>query len=172
MTKKKRGPNDSFPQLTLLKGGHSTYPNEPSAGILEIFPNPSPGRDYTVRFDCLEFTSVCPVTGQPDFGKIEIRYSPAEVCVESKSLKLYLGSYRNQGSFAEAIVNQILDDLVSVLAPEYVRVKGSFSPRGGIGIDVVAEYPDMPDIVGMGSDIGDLFLDDEDPDDDEDDDLK
>jgi 7-cyano-7-deazaguanine reductase len=131
------------PPLTLLGNQKAKTPGAPDAGILEVFPNPRPGRDYTITFDCLEFTSLCPVTGQPDFATLSIRYIPDQVCVESKSLKLYLGAYRNQGSFSETIVNQILDDLASVLDPMVMTVKAAFSPRGGIGIEVEATYPEV-----------------------------
>ncbi|MCL4150049.1 UNVERIFIED_CONTAM: hypothetical protein GTU68_036997 [Idotea baltica] len=99
---------------------------------LESFPNPSPDRAYEIRFECPEFTCVCPKTGQPDFATIRIRYSPAENCVELKSLKLYLWSYRNEGAFHEAVTNQILDDLVELLQPHSMTVEGDFMVRGGI----------------------------------------
>ncbi len=99
---------------------------------LESFPNPRPDRPYEIRFECPEFTCVCPKTGQPDFATIRIRYTPAETCVELKSLKLYLWSYRDEGAFHEAVTNQILDDLVALLAPRKITVEGDFMVRGGI----------------------------------------
>jgi 7-cyano-7-deazaguanine reductase len=108
---------------------------------LETFPNPKPGRDYVVEFQCPEFTCVCPRTGQPDFAIITIRYVPDRLCVELKSLKLYLWSYRAEGHFHEAVVNRILDDLVSLLVPREMKVEGEFNVRGGIHTTVTAEYP-------------------------------
>ena len=99
---------------------------------LETFPNPNPNRDYEIRFDCPEFTCVCPKTGQPDFATIRIRYTPDEKCVELKSLKLYLWSYRDEGAFHEAITNKILDDLVAATDPRHMTVEGDFYVRGGI----------------------------------------
>lgn len=116
----------------------------PDESKLESFPNPYPGKSYRVTFDCPEFTSMCPVTGQPDFARIKIQYVPKKACIESKSLKLYLGSFRSQGQFAETIVNRILDDVVAAIKPHYIVVKGDFSPRGGIGIEVVAEHGHPP----------------------------
>ncbi|MBI2891744.1 MAG: NADPH-dependent 7-cyano-7-deazaguanine reductase QueF [Nitrospirae bacterium] len=107
---------------------------------LEIFPNPYPRRDYSVRMDCPEFTSVCPKTGQPDFGRIEIEYVPDRACIELKSLKLYLWSYREQGIFYETVTNRILEDLVRACRPRWMRVTGRFNVRGGISTDVVVEY--------------------------------
>lgn len=107
---------------------------------LETFPNPSPERDYEIRFDCPEFTCLCPKTGQPDFATIRIRYVPDERCVELKSLKLYLWSFRDEGAFHEAVTNRILDDLVAALAPRRLTVVGDFWVRGGIHTVVEAEY--------------------------------
>jgi 7-cyano-7-deazaguanine reductase len=107
---------------------------------LETFPNPAPGRDYEINMDCPEFTCVCPRTGQPDFATIRIRYVPATLCVELKSLKLYLWSYRNQGVFHEAVINQILDDLVSACQPKSMTVVGDFNIRGGIHTTITATY--------------------------------
>ncbi len=106
-------------------------PTEPTK-ILETFPNPRPGRDYEISFDCPEFTCLCPRTGQPDFATVRIRYTPDLLCVELKSLKLYLWSFRNEGAFHEAVVNQILDDLVAALQPRRMSVEGDFFVRGGI----------------------------------------
>ncbi|GIW93046.1 MAG: NADPH-dependent 7-cyano-7-deazaguanine reductase [Pirellulaceae bacterium] len=108
--------------------------------ILETFDNRYPGRDYTIRIVCPEFTSVCPKTGQPDFGTLTITYIPAAKCVELKSLKFYLQSYRNEGIFYENVTNQILDDLVAVLQPRWIRLEAAFTPRGGISTTVTAEY--------------------------------
>ena len=108
---------------------------------VETFDNPKPERDYTIRFDCPEFTCLCPLTGQPDFATIRIEYVPDKLCVESKSLKLYLWSFRNQGAFHEAVTNQILDELVSKTKPRKMTVTGEFWVRGGIKTDVVASYP-------------------------------
>jgi len=112
---------------------------EPSK-TLETFPNPRPERDYLIRFDCPEFTCLCPMTGQPDFATIRIEYVPADRCVELKSLKLYLWSYRNEGSFHEAVTNRILDDLVAATRPRRMKVVGDFNVRGGITTSVTAEH--------------------------------
>ncbi len=108
---------------------------------LQTFPNPFPDRAYTIEMDCPEFTSVCPVTVQPDFGSIRIRYVPDQLCIELKSLKLYLGSFRQQGIFYEAVTNQILDDLVAACAPRNMTVVGDFNVRGGISSVVTATHP-------------------------------
>ena len=110
-------------------------------GKLETFPNPSPGRDYTIEIVCAEFTSICPKTGQPDFGTITFAYTPERLCVELKSLKLYLQSFRDRGIFYEAATNQILDDLVAVLQPRRMTVTGAFTARGGISTNVVVQHP-------------------------------
>jgi 7-cyano-7-deazaguanine reductase len=109
--------------------------------ILETFANPRPGRDYEIRFTFGEFTSVCPVTGQPDFATITIVYTPGQKCVEMKSLKLYFFAYRNKGIFYEAVVNTILDDLISVLKPVRMIVSGEFAVRGGTAATVTAKHP-------------------------------
>jgi len=108
---------------------------------LETFPNPTPTRDYEIRFECPEFTCVCPMTGQPDFATIRIAYTPDRLCVELKSLKLYLWSFRNEGAFHEAVTNRILDDLVEALLPRKMEVTGDFLVRGGIHTVVVARHP-------------------------------
>jgi 7-cyano-7-deazaguanine reductase len=115
----------------------STQPSR----TLDTFPNPVPERSYEIRFECPEFTCLCPKTGQPDFATIRIRYTPADLCVELKSLKLYLWSYRDQGTFHEAVTNQILDDLVSAIAPRSMVVEGDFMVRGGIHTVVEVAYP-------------------------------
>ena len=107
---------------------------------LETFPNPNPERDYEIAFEAPEFTCLCPMTGQPDFATIRIRYTPDATCVELKSLKLYLWSFRDEGHFHEAVTNRILDDLVGALAPRRARVEGDFNVRGGIHTVVVAEF--------------------------------
>ena len=107
---------------------------------LETFPNPEPRRDYTIVHTCPEFTSVCPKTGQPDFGTLRISYVPDRACVELKSLKLYLFGFRNQGIFYEAVTNRILDDLVAALEPRSLSVEGCFNARGGISSVVRASY--------------------------------
>jgi 7-cyano-7-deazaguanine reductase len=103
-----------------------------SQAALATFPNPRKQRDYTIHFDCPEFTCLCPITGQPDFATIEIDYTPDELCVELKSLKLYLWSYRDRGAFHEAVTNQICDDLVTAITPRKITVRGKFWVRGGI----------------------------------------
>jgi 7-cyano-7-deazaguanine reductase len=105
---------------------------------LQTFANPNPERDYVIRFDCPEFTCLCPLTGQPDFATIRIAYVPDHRCVELKSLKLYLWSYRNEGAFHEAVTNKILEDLVAALAPRRMTVVGAFQVRGGISTQIVA----------------------------------
>lgn len=107
---------------------------------LELFENPRPGRDYTITIQCPEFTSVCPKTGQPDFGEILIEYIPDEHCIELKSLKFYMQSFRNQGIFYERLTNDILDDLVAACKPRWMRVTSQFTPRGGITTDVRVDY--------------------------------
>jgi len=108
---------------------------------IETFPNPKPERDYAIEIDCPEFTSVCPKTGQPDFGTITIRYVPDRLCLELKSLKLYLVGFRDRGIFYEAAVNAILDDLCAAARPRSMEVQGAFRPRGGITTKVVARMP-------------------------------
>ena len=108
---------------------------------LETFENPHPQRNYVIRFECPEFTCLCPKTGQPDFATIRIRYVPDRLCVELKSLKLYLWSYRDQGTFHEAVTNRILDDLVAATQPREMVVEGDFLVRGGIHTVVEVRYP-------------------------------
>ncbi len=126
--------------LTLLGGGSLPQVEIPSTALLETFVSPAPTRHYEICFSSNEFTSMCPITGQPDYATITIRYTPKDRCIESKALKLYLRSFRNQGVFAESIVNHMLDDLVEVLAPRSITVIGDFTPRGGIGLCVEARY--------------------------------
>ena len=110
------------------------------AKSLETFPNPAPGRDYTIEIVCPEFTSVCPKTGQPDFGTITFTYVPDRLCVELKSLKLYLQRYRNRGIFYEAVTNQLLDDFVAACRPLRCTVVSTWTPRGGITTSVTCSY--------------------------------
>lgn len=107
---------------------------------LETFPNPNPGRDFTIRMSIPEFTCLCPKTGQPDFATLELEYIADKACVELKSLKLYMWSYRDTGAFHEAVTNQILDDLVKATNPRFMRLTADFNVRGGIYTSVVAEY--------------------------------
>ena len=135
------GPKEGADELSLLgRSAGVDYPASPDEARLETFANQYPHRGYHVRFECLEFTSLCPITAQPDFARITIDYVPAERCVESKSLKLYLFSYRNHGGFSEAIVNRILDDFVAACRPASCEVVGEFTARGGISIRVVAAH--------------------------------
>lgn len=115
----------------------STKPSK----TLESFPNPHPKRDYEIQFECPEFTCVCPKTGQPDFATIRISYIPDKLCVELKSLKLYLWSYRDEGAFHEAVTNKILDDLVKAVKPRQMEIEGDFYVRGGIHTVVRINYP-------------------------------
>jgi len=107
---------------------------------VDSFPNPKPDRDYLIRFETHEFTCLCPKTGQPDFATVRVEYVPDRICVELKSWKLYLWSYRDEGAFHEAVINRILDDLVAAVHPRRARVEGDFNIRGGIHTTVVAEY--------------------------------
>jgi 7-cyano-7-deazaguanine reductase len=111
---------------------------------LETFPNPSPERDYEIAFEAPEFTCVCPMTGQPDFATIRIRYTPDAKCVELKSLKLYLWSYRDEGGFHEDVANRIMDDFVAAAGPRWVEVIGDFNVRGGIKSEIRATYGKRP----------------------------
>ena len=127
--------------ITLLGKGKTRYPSSPKQARLETFANTHPERDYRVTFDCPEFTSMCPITGQPDFGRLSIQYVPDALCLESKSLKLYLFAYRNHGAFHEEVVNGVLDDIVRNIKPREATVRGDFNPRGGISIPMEATYP-------------------------------
>jgi 7-cyano-7-deazaguanine reductase len=113
---------------------------------LETFPNPNPERDYVIRFECPEFTCLCPKTGQPDFATIHVEYVPDALCVELKAWKLYLWSYRGEGAFHEAVTNRILDDLVAATRPRRARVEGDFKIRGGIHTVVIADYTAGPSV--------------------------
>ncbi len=121
-------------------GKKTTYSSNYNPSVLEKFSNKHKENDYFVKFNCPEFTALCPITGQPDFATIYISYIPDEYCVESKSLKLYLFSFRNHGDFHEDVVNVILNDLKNLLNPRYIEVWGKFLPRGGISIDPYANW--------------------------------
>lgn len=123
-----------------LLGNKTDYPTQYAPHILEAFDNQHPENDYWVRFDCPEFTTLCPITSQPDFATIYIDYIPAQKMVESKSLKIYLFSYRNHGGFHEDSVNQIMKDLIALMNPKYIEVTGNFTPRGGISIHPFANW--------------------------------
>ena len=130
----------STSRLTLLGRSEARIPASPEEARLETFPNPAQ-RDYHILFETDDFTSLCPVTGQADFARIEIDYVPDRVCVESKSLKFYLAAYRNERAFNEAVTNRILDDFVRACSPRSAMVTAQFSARGGIALTVRAEYP-------------------------------
>ena len=136
---------ERFNTLTLLSASERDYPTSPEEARLETFTNLYADRDYLIEFDCPEYTSLCPVTGQPDFGHIIIRYVPDDKCIESKSLKLYLYSFRNSSTFHEESVNTILDAIVKACSPRRAEVIGRFRPRGGISINVKASYGDRID---------------------------
>ena len=131
--------SDLKDQLSLL-GTKTVYKQEYAPEVLEAFDNKHPEHDYWVRFNCPEFTSLCPITGQPDFAEIRIAYIPRIKMVESKSLKLYLFSFRNHGAFHEDCVNIIMNDLIHLMDPKYIEVTGIFMPRGGISIYPYANY--------------------------------
>jgi 7-cyano-7-deazaguanine reductase len=130
-------------------------PTQPSKS-LETFPNPAPRRDFRIHMEIPEFTCLCPKTGQPDFATLTLDYVPHKLCVELKSLKLYIWSFRNQGAFHEAVTNRVLDDLVRALAPRYMRLTAHFNVRGGIFTTIVAEHAargwkraNLPDYVAL-----------------------
>lgn len=126
---------NTYEHLSQL-GSNTALPANPDAAILETVPNPQSDHDYVVRFTCPEFTSLCPITGQPDFAKLVIDYIPDEKLIESKSLKLYLGAFRNHGAFHEACTTDIALRLVKEISPKWLRIGGYWFPRGGIPIDV------------------------------------
>lgn len=132
--------NDRSKEGLKALGKKTDYRYEYAPQVLETFANRHPDRDYWVRFNCPEFTTLCPITGQPDFAEIRISYIPDRKMVESKSLKLYLGSFRNHGGFHEDTVNTILNDLIRLMDPKYIEVTGLFTPRGGISIYPYANY--------------------------------
>lgn len=129
--------------LTLLKKGETNYPKKPDISIFETFKNSNPQRDYWITFETDEFTSLCPITGQPDFARITIEYIPDQLCVESKSLKLFLFSFRNEGSFYEDVTNRIYSDLFELLKPRHLIVVGDFTARGGIRSSVRVDSADQ-----------------------------
>ena len=131
---------DELNGLSLLGNQHTQYPDQYAPDVLEAFDNKHPDNDYLVKFICPEFTSLCPMTGQPDFATIHIAYIPEVKMVESKSLKLYLFSFRNHGDFHEDCVNIIMKDLIALMQPKYIEVFGEFTPRGGIAIHPFANY--------------------------------
>jgi 7-cyano-7-deazaguanine reductase len=133
--KKRTNPAD----LTLLGKSEARLPASPAEARLETFPNPA-RRNYRIRFETADFTSLCPVTGQMDFAQITIEYVPAKLCIESKSLKFYLASFRNERAFNESVTNRILDDFVGACSPREASVTAEFSARGGIALTVRAEY--------------------------------
>ena len=126
--------------VSALGSGHTSYPSDYDPSVLETFPNKHPMNDYFVKFNCPEFTSLCPLTGQPDFASVYISYVPDKIMVESKSLKLYLFSFRNHGDFHEDCMNIIMKDLIKLMDPKYIEVWGRFTPRGGISIDPYCNY--------------------------------
>ncbi len=130
--------------LRLLGRSETRLPNAPSADILETFPNPA-RRPFWIRFESADFTSLCPITGQADFAQITIDYLPGKRCLETKSLKFYLASYRNERAFNEEVTNHILDDLVRACAPQKMMVHAEFASRGGISLTISATHPDAPE---------------------------
>lgn len=134
--------DDEMPGVTLLGCNNTKYPTRYAPEVLETFVNKHQENEYLVTFTCPEFTSLCPKTGQPDFARIIINYIPRTLMVESKSLKLYLFSFRNHGDFHEDCVNIIMKDLVRLMDPRYIEVIGRFTPRGGISIIPFANYGD------------------------------
>lgn len=122
----------------------SASPQRHDPEVLDTFPNPQPDRDYEIRFVCPEFTCVCPKTGQPDFAEFRIRYVPDARCVELKSLKLYLWSFRNVGAFHESVTNTVCNDLAGLLGPRFLEVVGDFNVRGGIRTTIVCRHGTLP----------------------------
>lgn len=133
------------PSLSLLGRSEHRLPASPDDAALETFPNRTPGRNYTIHLSAPDFSSLCPVTGQPDSAHIEVIYIPDKFCIETKSWKFYLASYRNHAAFNEAIVNRVLDDIVKASRPKQVIVRGKFAPRGGIQLTCEARHPDRKD---------------------------
>jgi 7-cyano-7-deazaguanine reductase len=132
----KRTKTSSAPELSLLGRSESRLPAAPDRRVLETFPNPQPQGRYTVRFTVEDFTSLCPITGQPDFASLKLAYVPAKLCVETKSLKFYLAAFRNERAFNEAVANRIADDLFAVCQPHGLRLVAEFAARGGIALTV------------------------------------
>lgn len=131
---------EELKEITLLGNQKTRYQYQYDPTVLEAFENKHPNNDYFVKFNCPEFTSLCPMTGQPDFATIYISYIPSQKMVESKSLKLYLFSFRNHGDFHEDCMNIIMEDLIKLMDPKYIEVWGKFTPRGGISIDPYCNY--------------------------------
>ncbi len=131
---------EELKEITLLGNQKTRYQYQYDPTVLEAFENKHPNNDYFVKFNCPEFTSLCPMTGQPDFATIYISYIPSQKMVESKSLKLYLFSFRNHGDFHEDCMNIIMKDLIQLMDPKYIEVWGKFTPRGGISIDPYCNY--------------------------------
>jgi 7-cyano-7-deazaguanine reductase len=129
--------------LSLLGRSERPTPRAPAAEILETFANPT-RRPYWIRFETADFTSLCPITGQADFAQLKIEYLPGRRCLETKSLKFYLASYRNERAFNEAVTNHILDDLVRACAPQEMTIEARFASRGGISLTITASHPDRP----------------------------
>lgn len=140
--KEESRPENGSESLNLLGSAETKYPQSPDEAQLEAIPNMWKANDYSINLDCHEFTCLCPKTGQPDFAKIYISYLPAESLVESKSLKLYLFAYRNEGIFHEFVINKIADDIFNTIKPKYLKVLGDFMPRGGIAIRPIVELGD------------------------------
>ena len=138
-----QGPTEDLVEmpLTLLGSSDVPFPASPEEATLESFDNPSPDRDYWIELDCPEFSSLCPVTGQPDTALISIRYVPDKLCIETKSLKFYLASYRNCAAFNEAVANRIADDITSAVAPRGLELRAEFAARGGISLSVEVSHP-------------------------------
>jgi 7-cyano-7-deazaguanine reductase len=137
-------PDETYDGLSQL-GGKTELASDPDSAILETVPNPQVGTDYLVRFTCPEFTSLCPVTGQPDFARLMIDYVPGSSLVESKSLKLYLGSFRNHGGFHEDCTVSIAQKIIASAKPKWLRIGGYWYPRGGIPIDVFYQTGNVPE---------------------------
>lgn len=133
---------EDLQNLSLLGKSENRLPSSPDEAKLDCFANLRPGRRYWITLNCPEFSSLCPVTGQPDTACIVIRYVPGDYCVETKSLKFYLASFRNQPAFNEEVVNRILDDLVALMNPQQLSVRGEFGSRGGIQLTTEATFPD------------------------------
>lgn len=140
--------NDIYQDLTLL-GGKSDLPGRPEDAVLERVDNPHPDRQYVVRFSCPEFTSLCPLTGQPDFAHLVIDYIPQLYLLESKALKLFLGSFRNHGAFHEACTVEIAKRIEEVIVPKWLRIGGYWYPRGGIPIDIFYQSGKAPEDVWL-----------------------
>jgi 7-cyano-7-deazaguanine reductase len=129
------------PNLTLLGNPAAGVPSSPADAPIEVFPNPHPSRHYNIRIDCPDFTSLCPVTGQPDFAELTLEYIPNRSCIETKSLKLHLAAYRNVRAFNEDVINRLLQTLVTACQPRRMQLIGRFAARGGLALTVTAHHP-------------------------------